>query len=50
MLFRSTTSGFKALVLKAITPLFKKEKSARIIPFDITGAYGNTSVGIDWKR
>jgi hypothetical protein len=45
-----TTTGLKALVLKAVTPLFKKEKSTRIIPFDITGAYGNTSVGIDWKR
>jgi hypothetical protein len=45
-----TTTGFKALVLKAITPLFKKEKSVRIVPFQITGSYGNTSVGIDWKR
>jgi hypothetical protein len=44
------TTGFKALVVKAITPLFKKEKSVRIVPFRITGAYGNTSVGIDWKR
>jgi hypothetical protein len=44
------TTGFKALVVKAITPLFKKEKSVRIVPFQITGAYGNTSVGIDWKR
>ena len=44
-----TTTGFKALVLKAITPLFKKEKSMRIVPFQITGAYGDTSVGIDWK-
>jgi hypothetical protein len=44
------TTGFKALVVKAITPLFKKEKSMRIVPFEITGAYGNTSVGIDWKK
>jgi len=44
------TTGFKALVVKAITPLFKKQKSVRIVPFQITGAYGNTSVGIDWKR
>jgi len=44
------TTGFKALVVKAITPLFKKKKSVRIVPFQITGAYGNTSVGIDWKR
>ena len=45
-----TTTGFKALLVKAITPLFKKEKSVRMVPFQITGAYGNTSVGIDWKR
>ncbi len=45
-----TTTGLKALVIKAITPLFKKQKSTRIVPFKITGAYGNTSVGIDWKR
>jgi hypothetical protein len=44
------TTGFKALVVKAITPLFKKEKSVRIVPIEITGSYGNTSVGIDWKR
>ncbi len=45
-----TTSGFKALVLKAITPLFKKRGPTRIVPFQITGEYGNTSVGIDWKK
>lgn len=43
-----TTSGFKALVLKAITPLFKKKHSVRIVPFKIIGAYGDTSVTIDW--
>jgi hypothetical protein len=45
-----TTSGFKALVLKAITPLFKKRGSTRIVPFEITGSYGNTTVGVDWKK
>jgi hypothetical protein len=45
-----TATGLKALVIKAITPLFKKQKSTRIVPFKITGAYGDTSVGIDWKR
>src|SRR3984885_9508593 len=44
-----TTSGFKAMVLKAITPLFKKRSSMRIVPFEITGSYGKTTVGIDWK-
>jgi hypothetical protein len=45
-----TTSGFKAVVLEAITPLFKKRSSMRIVPFEITGSYGNTTVGIDWKK
>jgi hypothetical protein len=45
-----TTSGFKALVLKAVTPLFKKRGPTRIVPFEITGAYGTTTVGIDWKK
>ena len=43
-----TTSGFKALVLKVITPLFKKKHSVRMVPFKITGAHGTTSVGIAW--
>ena len=46
-----TTSGFKALVLKAITPVFfKKRGRTRIVPFQITGGYGNAKVGIDWKK
>jgi hypothetical protein len=45
-----TTSGFKALVLKGLTPLLKKRGSTRIVPFEITGAYGNIMVGIDWKK
>ena len=46
-----TTSGFKALVLKAITPVFfKKRGRTRIVPFQITGGYGNTTIGIDWKN
>ena len=46
-----TTSGFKALVLKALTPVFfKKRGRTRIVPFQITGGYGNATVGIDWKK
>jgi hypothetical protein len=45
-----TASGFKALVVKAITPLFKKRGSTRIVPFEITGSYGSTTVKIDWKK
>jgi hypothetical protein len=44
------TSGFKAVVLTLATPLFRKQKSMWVIPFDITGSYGNTALGIDWKR
>jgi len=44
-----TQTGFKALVLKAVSPLFKKRGSVKMVPFDITGSYGNTKVGIDWK-
>lgn len=43
----TTTSGFKALILKAITPFFKKKQSTRIVPFKITGAWGNSKVGLD---
>jgi hypothetical protein len=44
------TSGIKAVMLKAITPLFKKRGPERIVPFTITGSYGHTTVDIDWKR
>ena len=43
-----TTSGFKAVVLKAITPFFKKKHHVKMVPFKITGSYGDTSVAIDW--
>jgi hypothetical protein len=45
-----TTSGVKSLVLKAVTPLFKKRGHTRIVPFEITGSYGKAAVGIDWKK
>ncbi len=44
------TSGIKAWLLKAMTPLFKKRGRERIIPFEITGSDGKTTVSIDWKR
>ena len=44
------TSGFKAVLVKALTPVFRKEHSDRVVPFQITGAYGNAAVEIDWKR
>ena len=45
-----TTEGFKRVVVKAITPLFKKRAKARIVPFEITGSYGTSKVSIDWKK
>jgi hypothetical protein len=41
------TSGVKALLVKAITPLFKKRASAKIVPFKITGKYQHTTVSLD---
>jgi hypothetical protein len=29
---------------------FKKRGRTRIVPFQITGGYGNAKVGIDWKK
>jgi len=45
-----TTSGVKALLVKIVTPLFRKRGTERIVPFQITGAHGQANVGIDWKR
>jgi hypothetical protein len=42
-----TTSGFKALVLKAITP-FLKQKSVTVVPFSITGTSPNPSFALDF--
>ena len=43
-----TTSGFKALVLKAITPFFKKKHDLKVVPFKITGTFANASeISID---
>lgn len=45
-----TASGVQALLLKAVTPLLAKRGKERIVPFEITGSYGQTKVSIDWKR
>ena len=42
-----TTSGFKALLVKVITPFLKKKATAKIVPLKITGTYGNITVGLD---
>jgi hypothetical protein len=42
-----TTSGFKALVLKAVSP-FLKEKSITVVPFSISGTAHDPSFGLDF--
>jgi len=42
-----TTSGFKALVLKAVGPLLK-QKSVTVVPFAITGTSSNPSFALDF--
>ena len=42
-----TTSGFKALVLKAVSP-FLKQKSVTVVPFSITGTSPNPSFALDF--
>jgi hypothetical protein len=42
-----TTSGFKALVLKAVSP-FLKQKSVTVLPFAITGTSPHPSFGLDF--
>jgi len=41
-----TTSGFKAVVLKAVSPLLKK-KTVTVVPFSITGTSMQPSFGLD---
>ena len=42
-----TTSGFKALILKVITPFFKKKHDIKVVPFKITGTFADASVSLD---
>ena len=42
-----TTSGFKALVLKAVGPLLK-QKSVTVVPFSITGTPSDPPFGLDF--
>lgn len=44
-----TTSGFKALVLKAVGP-FLKQKSVTVVPFSITGTSLNPSFALDFAQ
>jgi hypothetical protein len=42
-----TTSGFKALLLKLITPFLKKKASMKVVPFKITGTYEKPNVSLE---
>ena len=43
----NTTSGAKALLLKAIEPFFKKKKKGEIVPVQISGTYEHPTFGLD---
>jgi hypothetical protein len=43
-------TGFKSLMIKVITPFFKKKHAAKVIPFRITGSYSNMNVSLDLGR
>ena len=45
-----TTSGFKALIVKALTPFLKKHHSVKVVPFRITGPSGDPAITLDWGR
>jgi hypothetical protein len=42
-----TTSGIKSVFAKALEPLFKKGRHAKVIPVRISGTYHNPSFGLD---
>lgn len=41
------TTGFKSFVVKAISPLFKRKHSEKVVPFKITGDFHNPKVDLD---
>jgi AsmA-like C-terminal region len=41
------TTGFKSFLVKAITPFFKKRHCEKVVPFKLTGKYGNVNCGLD---
>jgi hypothetical protein len=43
----TATTGFKAFVVHVITPFLKKKNDLRVVPFEITGNYHKTKVGLD---
>jgi hypothetical protein len=42
-----STTGFKAVIAKLITPFFKKKNEVKLVPFKITGTFANATVSLD---
>jgi hypothetical protein len=42
-----STTGFKSVIAKLITPLFKKKNDVKLVPFKITGTFANATVSLD---
>ena len=45
-----TSSGFKALLLKVMDPIFRKKKEGEIVPIHILGTYEKPQFGPIWAR
>jgi hypothetical protein len=41
------TTGFKSFLVKAISPFFKKRQSEKVVPFKLSGKYGNINASLD---
>jgi hypothetical protein len=44
------TTGFRSLMVKVITPFFRRKHTAKIVPFKITGSYSNINMSLDLGR
>lgn len=42
-----TSSGFKALILKMMDPIFRKKKQGEVVPVHILGTYEKPQFGLD---
>ena len=42
-----TETGVKSVLLKVMTPFFRKKKHERMVPFKISGPYGKATVSLD---
>ncbi|HLH03755.1 MAG TPA: AsmA-like C-terminal region-containing protein [Bryobacteraceae bacterium] len=43
----SATTGFKSLMVKVITPFFKRKHKQKMVPFKITGSYSKLDTSLD---